>query len=205
MHFESGEIYHVYNRGNNKVRIFFSSENYLFFLRKIGKEWLPFCDIFCYCLMPNHFHFMLQPNEEGCKNIFIKNQPSNIQHLSKAIGKTLSSYTQAINIQNGTTGNLFQKKTKAKCLTETSFHLSGYTAIDYLTNCFWYIHDNPLEARLIEKLKDWPYSSYPDYYGFRNGKLCTMEEAMERIGFTKIDLNPAKDIQIDKKLTDQIW
>ena len=60
--------------------------------------------------MPNHFHFMIIPNENGCIELMIGDKPSNMQNLSKAIGKTLSSYTKAINIQNNTTGNLFQKK-----------------------------------------------------------------------------------------------
>jgi hypothetical protein len=65
-------------------------------------------------------HFMLQPKKEGCKPIVLKERVTHLQILSRAIGKTLSSYTQAINIQNNTTGNLFQKKTKGKCLTEQS-------------------------------------------------------------------------------------
>jgi putative transposase len=148
---------------------------------------------------------MLHPNEEGCKNISLKNQPSHLQLLSKAIGKTLSSYTQAINLQNDRIGNLFQKKTKSKCLTETSFHLSGYTSQDYLLNCFWYIHNNPAEAGIVEKLQDWPYSSFPDYYGFRNGMLCAKEKAMERIGISKTDLNPLTERNIDKKVIEGIW
>lgn len=104
--------------------------------------------------MPNHFHFMLQPKSEGCINIKILGESTYLQVLSKSIGKTLSSYTQAINIQNGTSGTLFQKKTKAKCLTNSTLDLSGYKTQDYLTNCFHYIHFNPEEARLVNNLKD---------------------------------------------------
>jgi hypothetical protein len=52
--------------------------------------------------MPNHFHFMLQPKNEGCETIVLKEKSTHLQVLSKTIGKTLSSYTQAINIQNKT-------------------------------------------------------------------------------------------------------
>ncbi len=107
MHFIPNEVYHVYNRGNNKQPIFFNEKNYLFFLKKIRNEWKDYCEIICYCLMPNHFHFMLVPNEEGCTNIILGEQETHMQVFSKAIGKTLSSYTKAINIQNQTTGNLF--------------------------------------------------------------------------------------------------
>ncbi len=140
MHFEPNHIYHLYNRGNNKVPIFFNEENYLFLLRKVRKEWLKHCDIFCYCLMPNHFHFMLLAKPGGCENIYIKERQTDLQNLSKTIGKTLSSYTQAINIQNNTTGNLFQKKTKAKCLTDMSIDITDYSVTEHLLNCFYYIH-----------------------------------------------------------------
>jgi len=157
MHFEPEDIYHVYNRGNNKTRIFFNTKNYLYFLQKVKSEWLFYCDIFCYCLMPNHFHFMLQPNEDGCKSIVLKAKTTHLQNLSKVIGKTLSSYAQAINIQNNTTGNLFQKKTKAKCLTHSTLIEPPYARQDYLVNCFLYIHNNPLEAHLVSTLENWPY------------------------------------------------
>src|SRR5947207_1417728 len=101
--------------------------------------------------MTNHFHFMLEPNTEGCKEITLKEKTTHLQNLSKAIGKTLSSYTQAINIQNNTTGNLFQKKTKAKCLSEQSIETS-YTSKNYLVNCFFYIHNNPIASQMVKDL-----------------------------------------------------
>ena len=202
MHFQAGQIYHVYNRGNNKTKIFFNAGNYLYLLRKVRTEWLIYCDIICYCLMPNHFHFMLQPNEEGCITIVLKNQPSHLQVLSKTIGKTLSSYTQAINIQNNTTGNLFQKKTKAKCLTDSS--LTSYSAGDYLLNCFLYIHNNPLPASLVRQLEDWPYSSWADYYNSRHDSLCNKDLTAQKIGLSNLDINPSREI-IDDKIIDGIW
>ena len=204
MHFEPNHIYHLYNRGNNKSRIFFNKENYLFLLRKVSKEWLMYCDIFCYCLMPNHFHFMIMAKPGGCENIILKDQPSHLQQLSKVIGKTLSSYTKAINIQNDTTGNLFQKKTKAKCLTCDNKDKNYYHQ-DYLINCFHYIHNNPLESNLVSDLKDWPYSSWPDYYGSRNGAICNKELTIEKIGLSPNDFNFFKKPLIDKKIIELIW
>jgi putative transposase len=113
MHYNPNEIYHVYNRGNDQQTIFFNESNYIFFLEKVRKEWKQYCEILCYCLMPNHFHFMIIPNMEGCKQILLGDKLTHIQRLSKAIGKTLSSYTMAINNQNQSKGNLFQKKTKS--------------------------------------------------------------------------------------------
>lgn len=112
MHFEANNAYHIYNLGNEKQIIFSSEKNYLFFLQKVRYEWLPYADVLAYCLMPNHFHFIIVPNEEGCRNIVLKERETHMQALSKAIGKTLSSYTQAINIEQTRTGNLFKRKQK---------------------------------------------------------------------------------------------
>jgi putative transposase len=65
MHFDQGEFYHVYNRGNNQQVIFFNERNYLFFLKKIREQLLPVSDIIAFCLMTNHFHFMLKATDEG--------------------------------------------------------------------------------------------------------------------------------------------
>ena len=59
MIFESGHIYHIYNQGNNRQKIFFRDANYLYFLNKIRKHILPHADILAWCLMPNHFHLMI--------------------------------------------------------------------------------------------------------------------------------------------------
>lgn len=58
MHFEAGQLYHIYNQGNNQQRVFFERENQLFFLKKIRIYVLPFADVLAWCLMPNHFHLM---------------------------------------------------------------------------------------------------------------------------------------------------
>ena len=56
----SGEFYHLYNRGNNREPIFFERENYLFFLRQLRQYLLPVLDVTAYCLMPTHYHLLVQ-------------------------------------------------------------------------------------------------------------------------------------------------
>ena len=56
---ETEYLYHIFNQGNNSQRIFFNRENYLFFLKKTTEFILPYADILAWCLMPNHFHFMV--------------------------------------------------------------------------------------------------------------------------------------------------
>lgn len=170
MHLIQNEFYHIYNRGNNKQSIFFTPDNYLFFIKKIRAQLLPCSDIICYCLMPNHFHLIIKANEKS-----VLERPSfggkPMQEFAYRIGILLSSYTQAINKQNKTTGSLFQQKTKAKILSET---LNGKKE-SYLERCFFYIHHNPVGAGLVKQLSHWPYSSYLDYIGLRNGSLCKQE------------------------------
>ena len=148
--------------------------------------------------MPNHFHFMLIPNEEACKNIILGDKLTHMQNLSKAIGKTLSSYTKAINIQNKTTGNLFQKKTQARCLSDLS-------TLNCVLSCFYYIHQNPLKANLVNKLEEWIYSSYLDYYGLRNGTLCNKKLAMEILSLSEADLNNNFIKKLDEKIIKNIF
>jgi len=74
MEFCYGQIYHVYNRGNNFQTVFFSRENYLFFLEKLRKNVLPHADILAWCLMPNHFHLMVEVKHE---TILLSDSPKN--------------------------------------------------------------------------------------------------------------------------------
>lgn len=205
MHFEPNQIYHVYNRGNKKQPIFFSEANYLYFLQKIKQEWKKYADVLCYCLMPNHFHVMLVPNAAGCENIVLGDKETHMQNLSKTIGKTLSSYTKAINLQKKTTGNLFQKKTKAKLLTEQDRLAKYFSTHDYLLTCFHYIHQNPLKAKLLNNLKEWVYSSYPDYYCNRNGTICNKNLAIQLLGISEIDFKKDNLIELNNEIIDGIF
>ena len=168
MYFEEGCTYHVYNRSNEIL--FRSRENYLFFLRKIRELVLPYAHVLSYCLMPNHFHFILKIKQEGIQ-CFENERVDQLQYIAKAIGTLQSSYTQALNKQIGRRGNLFAHKVKAKSLTHTDN--------DYALNCFMYIHQNPKLAELVDKIEDWEFSSFPDFIGKRNGTLINKQIALE--------------------------
>ena len=103
MQFEPNGIYHLYNRGNQKTKVFFEPRNYLFFLEKARKHIIPSADILAYCLMPNHFHFMIRVKEEAEKNV-----------LNKNIGILLRSYTRVVNIQEGFWDHYFNLTQKLK-------------------------------------------------------------------------------------------
>lgn len=195
MDFAEGHIYHVYNRGNNSQTVFFTHENYLFFLEKLRTYILPHADVLAWCLMPNHFHLMISVKQ--LKLAFSEQvTPSHLltktRSLNDSISILLRSYTRAIQKQEHLTGSLFQNRTKALCLTEpqgvspayfnTHFGMMGNLDLpetNYLNVCFDYIHLNPVSGNLVAEPEDWEFSSYQDYFGGRRGKLINRELAKE--------------------------
>lgn len=199
MQIEKGYIYHIYNQGNNRQKIFFNSENYLFFLRKIKTNILPYGDILAWCLMPNHFHLMVLVNKTSVQvkksgGATPSRTPTMTTSLNHSIGIMLASYTRAIQKQESITGSLFKQKTKAECvncpngITPSFITENNITRINiqnpeeqYPQICFDYIHQNPVKAKLVKKPTDWEYSSAIDYAGLRNGKLVNKAAAKEYV------------------------
>ncbi len=171
MNFDINTVYHVYNRGNNREQIFSNRENYIFFLKKLRLHLLPVCDLLSYCLMPNHFHFMIYTKD----SYMIKDK----HPINQSISTILSSYTQAYNKQQNRTGSLFQQKSKAINVSEKNNKHS-----DYSKTCFHYIHQNPMKAMLIVNMEDWEFSSFRDYVGLRNGTLCNRKLAHQILDIT---------------------
>ena len=181
MKFELGQIYHIYNQGNNNNKTFYTNENYLFFLRKMKKYLQPNCHILAYCLMDNHFHLLVTPTEFGIENY---NSNSSIlkSNLSWGIANLLSSYTKAINVQEGRTGSLWRRDTKKKLVSSSSL------LEDYAAWCFVYIHQNPVVAGMVDSAEQWMYSSFQDYLGMRNGTMCNQVLAQELLKIRENEL-----------------
>ncbi|TDN36872.1 transposase [Hymenobacter sp. UV11] len=169
MHFEAGQLYHVYNRGNNGQQLFFTPNHYLHFLHKLRAHIRPHCQLLAYCLMPNHFHLLLYATQGGTQP---GDTPSSAkQPLTRGISTALSSYSQGLNKQLGNSGAVFAPKTKMRLVTGTHEN--------YPRTCLHYLHQNPLRAGLVTQLAAWPYSSYRDYVGQRAGSLCNQDLARE--------------------------
>jgi putative transposase len=62
---QPGRYYHVFNRGNAGVNIFYEQRNYGYFLRKYYEYLSPVLDTYCYSLLPNHFHLLVRVKEEA--------------------------------------------------------------------------------------------------------------------------------------------
>ncbi|MDR8391600.1 transposase [Aliifodinibius sp. S!AR15-10] len=191
MEFLPNNWYHIYNRGNNRANIFFENENYIFFLEKIRKHWLSHCEIAAYCLMPNHFHFLVKIKESYTQG-----------QLNKRIAITLRSYTQAINRSFDRTGSLFEESTKAKCLSKGK-SVKNY---NYPLICLHYIHQNPLRAKLVNQLREWRFSSFPDLAEFRNGSLPAKDLVYQYFQFNnKGDFRQQSLTAVPTQITKQLF
>jgi putative transposase len=150
--FTKDQYYHIFNRGAGKQPIFFNTGNYEYLLRLIKHYSTQYSvTVIAYCLMPNHYHLLLR-------------QETDIP-LSKFINVTFNAYVQAVNLQQGRSGTLFEGR----------FHHVCVDRYEYLIHLCRYIHNNPRKAGLVTHLEEWPYSNYLDWIGARNGVLKDCE------------------------------
>lgn len=181
----NNNIYHVYNRGALKEPIFFEDRDYVRFVEDLHEfnnarsaldprlfnrgstsvdteveplARAPLVSILAWCLMPNHFHLLLEQREDA-----------GVTHFMAKLG---TGYTLYINKKYERSGHVFQGRFKAR-------HVDGES---YFLHISRYIHLNPVD--IIEPgwketgIKDWDktraflegyrWSSYPDWIGRKN-------------------------------------
>lgn len=134
---ESDHFYHIYNRGNGKINIYESEGNFLHFLYLFRKHIQPVGEIYAYCLLPNHFHFLIRIKEDALKP-------------SQAFSNLFNAYSKAFNKENDRTGSLFQRPFK-RIRVESE---------DYLKALIVYIHCNPELHGITPDFERYTYSSY---------------------------------------------
>jgi putative transposase len=117
-------------------------------------------EVVCYCLLPNHFHFILQQRTENGISDFMR--------------KLSTGYTKYFNKKNERSGHLFQGAFKAVAVEtdEQLLYLSGY------------INGN-VEIHKIGKAEDWEWGSYKDYIGKRNGATCNKKIILDEFKHIK--------------------
>jgi putative transposase len=148
---QAENFYHIYNRGNNRQNIFFEYENYIHFLRLMRKHLVTKgVDILAYCLMPNHYHFLVYLRDDN---------------LSEAMQAFSVAYTKAINKRFDRSGALFQGRFQSVHVNEPN----------YLIHLSRYIHLNPVTAGFVNRPEEWAFSSYLEYAGLRSGMLPQTE------------------------------
>lgn len=185
MHFEQGGVYHIYNQGNNGRRIFLRDGHYEYFIRKMRQHLLPYGDLLCWCLMPNHFHWLFHVQYlELPKSLVSQREKGNrFLSLNDSIGILLRSYTRGINKELNWSGSLFRSRTKAKggFIDEivTVEREAFFTEATYNHICFNYIHYNPVKAEMVSHPADWPFSSAVEYTLPEAEGLCNKPLAYE--------------------------
>jgi len=143
--FEAGYYYHIYNRGNNNENIFIEEKNYSYFLQLLKKYILPIADIYCYCLLKNHFHIVLKIKD---------NLPENFEgKIYLPFSNFFNSYTKSINKSYQRNGSLFQEHLKRIKISDES----------YLKQLIIYVHLNPVKHGFSEDFQSYMNSSFPAY------------------------------------------
>jgi putative transposase len=136
-----GAIYHVLSRGNGHQDIFLGVDDRLLFCELLAElsERFNF-EIYAYVLMGNHYHLLVKTIDAN---------------LSRAMQWFGTAYTRKFNLNNRKSGHLFQGRFKSIVVENDA----------YLLRLSCYIHRNPLRAGIVDRLADFPWSSYL-YYAY---------------------------------------
>lgn len=168
--FEPNRTYHIYNHGNANDLIFREDTNYRFFLKRYHNYVSHIAETYAYCLMPNHFHFLLKLKNENelislIENKYPNSDPRSFENFadlfSNQFKNFLISYAKAFNKLYGRKGSLFLDNLNRR-LIETD---------DYLIQAIRYIHLNPVKHGFVNKPEDWRYSSFSSYLSDKTSLL----------------------------------
>ena len=175
--FAPNEIYHIYNRGVGKMKIFLDDQDYGVFISRLKENLFPekvddtklswlekrrkllppdSFSLVSYCLMPNHFHLVIKQ---------LTDLP-----IGKIILKVCTSYSMYFNKKYNRVGTVFQDQFKA-VLVENNGQLLWLS---------FYVHKNPLEAGLITEIEKYKWNSYLDYANLENDSLCKKDLLLEQ-------------------------
>ena len=152
-----GEYYHIFNRGNDGIKLFYSKANYYFFIKKYFFLLHEYVDTYCYCLIGNHFHFLIRVNDSSQDNYNLV--------VSHQFRRLFQSYALSINKQEGRNGSLFRKH----------FRRINVSKMDYLKRLVFYIHFNPQKHQCVQNFRTYPYSSYNMILKSRNDLIKSNE------------------------------
>ena len=198
-------FFHIYNRGINGQVIFFTEENYRYFLQKYAEKTKAYIDTYAYCLIFNHFHILVRI--KSAEEIFAAAQ-EDYTVIPKPLQKEL-----AINGFSGTTEDfqsmiflanhpdtevrnyvaawlvsnqlrrLFLGYVKAVnksqnrhgSLLQKPFKRKSVAGEVHLRNLIGYIHRNPLHHKIQENFREYPHSSYSSHLSLKSTLLKRSE------------------------------
>ncbi|MEI8174847.1 MAG: transposase [bacterium] len=197
-----GEIYHIFNRGVDKRKIFsdkkdlerfFTSMQIFNCIEPVGslyeqsflkekEESKPLVKFIAYNLLPNHFHFILEQIEEGGISQFMK--------------RLLGGYTWYFNNRHKRSGSLFQGAFK-------SVHIDSN---EYLLHASAYVNLNDQIKQLGDRTAKLGKSSWDEYINITNmnkkiclGKDVVIEQFDSEEDYEKFALSSLEDIRLNKE------
>lgn len=133
-----GLPHHIVQRGHNREVVFVEERDYEYYLQNLA-EWKEELElqVYSYCLMTNHVHLIVGANE--C--------PGDISRLMKRLA---GRQTRFVNKVEGRSGSLWEGRYK----------ISPIETDAYLLQCCRYVELNPVKAKMVERVEDYPWSSY---------------------------------------------
>ncbi|HQQ96096.1 MAG TPA: transposase [Cyclobacteriaceae bacterium] len=148
-----GAIYHVYNHGNGSDNLFRTPDNYRYFMSKYWQHTAGMVQTYAYCLMPNHFHFLVAVRDEkslrdlaGFKDLSgLCLERRTVQQFSNFF----NSYAKVFNRMHRRRGKLFL----------TPFRRKPVNNQHQFINTWKYILFNPVHHGFVEEPKRWAHSS----------------------------------------------
>ncbi|MBX3480358.1 MAG: transposase [Caulobacter sp.] len=151
-----GLPHHVTQRGNRAQRVFHEDGDWRYYLKLVSDAAKASgTDIWAYCLMPNHVHFVAVPSkEEGLRQTFA------MPH---------KRYTAMVNRRNGWTGHLWQGRFNSSVMDEA-----------HLMAAVRYVSLNPVRAGLVARAEDWPWSSARAHLSGRDDGVVTVAPMLSR-------------------------
>jgi putative transposase len=157
----AGQVHHVLQRGNNRQPIFTGAAEHAEMLQLLAHA----CRgagvaLHAYVLMPNHFHLLLTPPEDGA-----------LSHALQAVGR---SYVRRFNLAHGRSGTLWEGRYRSTVLQPER----------YLLPCMAYFDLNPVRTALVQSAADYPWSSHGHYAGLRSEPWLVPAPAYWTLGNT---------------------
>jgi len=147
--FAEREYYHVYNRGALRNTLFYNHLAYRSFIDLIDRYAVETSiQVIAVCLMPNHFHLLVQIGEGG--------------DLSQFMKRVCQAYSKRANRELRRAGTVIEGRFKSKHVKFT----------EYLTHLCRYIHANPIKAGLAQDPREWPYSNFKEFIGIADDMPC---------------------------------
>jgi putative transposase len=163
------KTYHILSRAVGSEKLFKEEDNYRYFLEQYQNKVGQVAEIMAYCLIPNHFHFMVRiKSEEEIKLVFEKSKPGKIYQpdlcpdfIMERFSNWLNGYSRAFNIKFKRKGSLF-----IDYLRRVEIEHDGQ-----FSATLFYIHKNPVHHGLVKGIGDWKWSSYKTFLSHSPTKL----------------------------------